>query len=81
MGLQKALLNASNNLDPGTVDGLDAVTARLLMSALYETLTRDDAIRALLVNVIQERGTPQAQVLFDALVQRTRENYNKITHQ
>ena len=75
--LLQALLAMSNGVTDEQFPGLDPVIKRLLLSELYEALATDSQIMPLLVKVILQRSLPQE--LFDMLVIRMRENYNKIT--
>jgi hypothetical protein len=75
--LLHALLEQSHGFTDDDFMRLDEVTQRLLLSELYDALMKDPQIMPLLVNVILQRNlVPE---LFDKLVIRIRENYNKIS--
>ena len=58
------------------LDTADPVKKQLLLSSLYEALTRDPEIMPLLVRVILSRSPVPA--LFDALVTRIKADFDRI---
>jgi transcription termination factor NusB len=73
-----ALLDATYNFSEEDFARLSDSTKRLLRAELYEALNRDGVIMPKLVNLIKDHKDGASKDLFEALMDRVRENYNEI---
>jgi hypothetical protein len=76
--LLHALLEATYDFSEEDFERLSDATRRLLRAELYEALNRDGRIMPLLVNLIKDNKDNASKELFDALMERVRENYQQV---